>query len=374
MEASMEQKLRVCIWDDNGDSRANVRLVLEKLGAYQISEYRSGAGSVEELVALRSQLLLVDVDYSLPEPERMLPELRRQLPELRLFALSRRLDEAARRRYHAAGFEAVLLKPLAADSLLQALDANKRARAEDSAQVLSFMSPKGKSGRTTLIVNLALSLARISGEKVGIIDAETNFADVDAFLNLNPRSTIVEALRDLSYLNADSLQNYFEEVSDKVFVLCGAKTPQQAAFLAPEGLTRLLQLARGGFRYLLVDLGSGFTPLSIAAAEASERVYLTAMADGTFEVLHLKRTLEIMRSLEDWERRVSCVITRMTPDVRRAKQLEEQIGCPVLLIPNEYRLCAEAANNGRMAVDIGRSSTLTQQIDRMAFAINNGGR
>jgi pilus assembly protein CpaE len=157
-------------------------------------------------------------------------------------------------------------------------------------------------------------------------------------------------------------------------VLCGAKTPQQAAFLAPEGLTRLLQLARGGFRYLLVDLGPGFTPLSIAVAEASERVYLTAMADGTFEVLHLKRTLEIMRSLEDWERRVSCVITRMTPDVRRAKQLEEQIGCPVLLIPNEYRLCAEAANNGRMAVDIGRSSALTQQIDRMAFAINDGGR
>ena len=64
----------------------------------------------------------------------------------------------------------------------------------------------------------------------------------------------------------------------------------------------------------------------------------------------------------------------MAPDVRRAKELEELIGCPVTLIPNEYLLCSEAANNGRMAVDIGSGSPLTQQIDRMAFAINGGGR
>ena len=53
------------------------------------------------------------------------------------------------------------------------------------------------------------------------------------------------------------------------------------------------------------------------------------------------------------------------------RELEEEIGCPVTLIPNEYLLCSEAANNGRMAVDIGSGSPLTQQIDRMAFAIHD---
>ena len=219
-----------------------------------------------------------------------------------------------------------------------------------------------------------MALARVSGEKVGIIDAETNFADMDAFLNLNPRSTIVEVLRDLTYLTSGTLEKYFEEVSDKVFVLCGAKTPQQAAFVEPEGLTKLINLARPNFRYLLVDLAPGFNPISIAAAEASERVYLTTMAGGAFEIKHLERAMEIFRSLDNWQQRVGCVITRMTPDVRRAKELEEQIGCPVTLIPNEYLLCSEAANNGRMAVDIGSGSPLTQQIDRMAFAIHGGGR
>ena len=273
-------------------------------------------------------------------------------------------------------FDAFLLKPLDAESFGKAVEAGRLHKGANASncQVLSFFSPKGKSGRTTLIVILALALARVSGEKVGIIDAESNFADMDAFLNLNPRSTIVEALRDLSYLTSGTLEKYFEEMSEKVFVLCGAKTPQQAAFVEPEGLTKLINLARPPFRYLLVDLAPGVNPVRIAAAEASEKVYLTTMAGGTFEIKHLQRAMEIFQSLDNWQQRVGCVITRRAPDVRRAKELEERIGCPVTLIPNEYLLCSEAANNGRMALDIGSGAPLTQQIDRMAFAIRGEGR
>ena len=371
----MAQKIRVCIWDEDSESRAGILRVLGNLDDYQVTEYHSGAGGIANLENLRPQILLLDVDYTIAQPDKLVPELRKNLPGLKIIAMSKRWDESSRQRFGDLGFDAMLLKPLDIESFLKAAEvANQDKVAKNNCQVLSFFSPKGKSGRTTLIVNLALALARVSGEKVGIIDAETNFADMDAFLNLNPRSTIVEVLRDLTYLTSGTLEKYFEEVSNKVFVLCGAKTPQQAAFVEPEGLTKLINLARPNFRYLLVDLAPGFNPISIVAAEASERVYLTTMAGGAFEIKHLERAMEIFRSLDNWQQRVGCVITRMTPDVRRAKELEEQIGCPVTLIPNEYLLCSEAANNGRMAVDIGSGSPLTQQIDRMAFAIHGGGR
>lgn len=371
----MAQKIRVCIWDEDSESRAGMLRVLGNLDDYQVTEYRGGAGGIDNLVSLRPQILLLDVDYTIVNPDKLLPELRKSLPDLKIIAMGKRWDESSRQKFNELGFDAMLLKPLDVESFQKAVTTASQDKASKSnCQVLSFFSPKGKSGRTTLIVNLALALARVSGEKVGIIDAETNFADMDAFLNLNPRSTIVEALRDLTYLTSGTLEKYFEEVSDKVFVLCGAKTPQQAAFVEPEGLTKLINLARPNFRYLLVDLAPGFNPISIAAAEASEKVYLTTMAGGTFEIKHLERAMEIFQSLDNWQQRVGCVITRMAPDVRRAKELEEQIGCPVTLIPNEYLLCSEAANNGRMALDIGSGSPLTQQIDRMAFAIHGGGR
>ena len=372
----MVQKVRVCIWDEDNSSRAGILRVLKNLEDYQIIEYHDGSGGIGNLESLRPQVLLVDVDYTIAQPEKLAAELRKTMPTLKLVAMGKRWDENSREMFEEMGYDALLLKPLDVESFQKAMEIAfaSKVRIGNNCQVLSFFSPKGKSGRTTLIVNLALALARVSGEKVGIIDAETNFADMDAFLNLNPRSTIVEALRDLTYLTSGTLEKYFEEVSDRVFVLCGATSPQQAAFVEPEGLTKLINLARPNYRYILVDLAPGFNPISIAAAEASEKVYLTTMAGGAFEIKHLERAMEIFRSLDNWQQRVGCVITRMAPDVRRAKELEEQIGCPVTLIPNEYLLCSEAANNGRMAVDIGSGSPLTQQIDRMAFAIHGEGR
>lgn len=244
----------------------------------------------------------------------------------------------------------------------------------DVCQIVSFFSPKGKSGRTTIIVNLALALARISGERVGIIDADTHFADMDAFLNLNPPSTVVEALRDISYLKPGTLLNYFEEAADNVYVLCGAKTPQQASYVEPKALEQLLAMARNCFRYVLVDIAPGFNPVSIAACEASQHVFLTSMADDAFEVQHLQRAMEIFHSLSNWQERVSCIISRLQPDMHHALELEKQIGCPVMLLPNEYILCAEAANNGRMALDVGPSSPLTTQIEQIAHKLSPEGR
>lgn len=369
----MVQKTRVCIWDSDGSSRERSAKVLNNLEGYQAVEYRNGGGGVGDLVSLRPQILVVDVDYTLPEPEKLLGELRSSLPQLKLIALSRQWDEANRRRFAGSGFDSYLLKPLEAESFLKAVG-NINGRRQHLCDVLSFFSPKGKSGRTTMLINLAMCLAQTSGERVAIIDAETNFADVDAFLNLNPRSTIVEALRDLPYLTAGTVERYFEEVNDRVMVLCGARTPQQAAFIDPKGLAGLINLVRGSFRYVLIDLSAGFNETNIAGIEASDKVFLTAMAGEAYVIKHLQRSLEILHSIDDWEKRVTCVITRLEPEVRRRAELEQTLGCPVILLPNEYRLCAEAANNGRMALDMGHGNPLAQEIERWAEAICSEGR
>ena len=369
----MAQKLRVCIWDSDSESRERSLKVLNNLEEYQAMEYRSGGGGVENLISLRPQILLVDVDYTVTDPDRLLAELRRGLPGVKLIGLSRRWDESARRRFEGSGFDAYLLKPFEAESFRRAVESASEVNLK-MCEVFSFFSPKGKSGRTTMLINLAMCLARTSGEKVAIVDAETNFADVDAFLNLNPRSTIVEALRDLPYLTTSTVERYFEEVNDKVAVLCGARSPQQAAFVEPKGLTGLINLIRHSFRYILIDMSAGFNEANIAAMESSNKVFVTAMAGEAYVIKHMQRSIEVLKSLDNWENRVSCVITRLQPEVRRRAELEQQLGCPVILLPNEYQLCAEAANNGRMALDMGHETPLVQEIERWAEAICAEGR
>lgn len=365
----MAQKMRVAIWDGDSEVRNRMCTIVRRLDSYDVIEYRSGAGSVDELCAMRPEIILIDVDYTVTNPENIVKSIRGMLPRVVLVAMSNQWDEGRRKMYGDL-FDGTLLRSFDADSFVRAVQAAVNNKAKDNGcVVMSFFAPKGKSGRTTTIVNLAMALARKSGGSVGIIDAETNFADMDVFLNLNPQSTIVEALRDLGYLTPGSLNRYFEEVNEQVKVLCGAKTPQMAAYIEPKGLTKLIELARNNFSYVLIDLPPGFSQVSIAACEASDKIYLTAMSGGAYEVEHLISSMDIFHSLNNWEQRVECIITRMKPDAHTRGDLEQRIGCPVVQLPNEYLLCAAAANNGRMAMDIGPESALTQQIDLMADAI-----
>lgn len=362
------QKERVLAWIADTEQRIRLVNVINRSGKYQAVEYRNAGGELEGLYMQRPQYILLDVDYAVTEPEPIVSALRKNIKGVRIIGLSFRWDEFKRKQL-ADLFDTVLVMPFDLDSFERAAEDAQSQSSNSKCEVMAFFAPKGKSGRTTLIVNLAMSLARASGEKVCIIDAETNFADMDTFLNLAPQSTIVEALRDLPYLTPNTFTKYCESVNNDVSVLCGAKSLQNAAYVTAEGLTKLIQLARKCYRFVLIDLAPGFNPVTIAACEASEHVFVTTMANDAFEMTHLKKTLEIFHSLENWENRVEVVISRMKPDVHKRSALGEELGCPVNMLPNEYLLCSQAANNGRMALDIGPNSTLTQQIDLMTVAI-----
>lgn len=365
----MAQKMRVAIWEGDSEVRNRMCTIVRRLDSYDVIEYRSGAGNVEELCSLRPEVVLIDIDYTVTNPDNVVNSIRKKLPRVVLVAMSNQWDEG-KRKIFGDMFDGTLLRSFDADSFIKTVQGAVINKSSDNnCTVISFFAPKGKSGRTTTIVNLAMALARVSGGNVGIIDAETNFADMDTFLNLNPQSTVVEALRDIGYLTPGTLSRYFEEVNEQVKVLCGAKTPQMAAYLEPKSLTKLIQMARNNFSYILIDLPPGFTQISIAACEASDKVYLTAMSGGAYEIEHLQRSMDIFHSLDNWEQRVECILTRMKPDARTRGEIEEKLGCPVIQLPNEYLLCAAAANNGRMAQDIGPDSGLTQQINLMADAI-----
>lgn len=371
----MSQRARVLVWIADGEMRNRMVAVVNRLSEFQGTEYRNGAGQFEDLYMQRPNCILMDADYAVRDVDAAVREIRKNLPGVALVGLSYRWDELKRKQMVGL-FDSLLVMPFDTDSINRALvEAQSNvSTANNKCEVMAFFAPKGKSGRTTLIVNLAMALARASGERVGIIDAETNFADMEAFLNLNPQSTIVEAMRDLQYLTPNTLNRYFEEVNTNVHVMCGARTPQQAAFIDAAGLTKLINLAKKNFSYLLIDIAPGFNNISIAACEAADRAYITIMSGGAFEMQNLEKSLEIFHSLDNWKQRVSCVITRMQPDVHKRIELEDKFGTTVTLLPNEYMLCSQAANNGRMAMDIGPQSPLTQQIDMMAKAIVEAGR
>ena len=211
----------------------------------------------------------------------------------------------------------------------------------------------------------------MTGEKVGIIDADLQFGDMAVFFNLNPQSTIVEATRDTNFLSPVSLGNYFMPVTQNVFVLCGTKDPSLIDSVAIDALESVVTMAKSLFRYILIDVPPGFNPTSISMAEMADTTYIVVMKNDAFEMKHMRRAIEIFKDWPDVEQRLKPIFTRVMPcNERSLYQLQEQLDFPVEgILPNEYMLVSSAADNGRMALDILPDSKLSMSIELIADKI-----
>lgn len=359
----MKENIKICVWDSDKINCKYMIDTINEISGYFAGGYENGMADIQELLWKNPQILLIDIDYTITEPKRFIKNIKVQIPHLKLIAVSeeKRMESAEELKH--LGFDAVLNKRFSHDEFVNVVKAFSGDKS-NNCKIISFFSPKGKSGKTTLIVNLATAIANITQKKVAIIDADTTFADIDVFFNTNPKSTIVETLRDIEYLSKDTVLRYFEEVAQDVYILSGAKEPQLASYVTDEGLEKLIKLVRDNFDYVLIDTSAGFNLVNIKACELANKVYVMAMHDDDYEMYHLERTMEIFHSLDNWQKRVEIAIMRLKPDLNKKSELERKFTVPVTLLPNEYIQSAKAVNYGSVKAD--ESSDLAKEIFKMA--------
>ena len=353
------------------------RLMLERLSSVirntkdfeLVSRYQRAGDALGQGLVFKPNLILLDIDDE--DNLSMLEDFTKTFSDADVICLSAKWAPSDSESIARAGAKGFLIKPFTSEELIEALRTFNKSGLSFGSDVISFFSPKGKSGKTTLIANLGMALAQKTGQQVGIIDADLQFGDMSVFFNLTPKTTIVEAVRDINFLSPVTLNSYFLPIAENLRVLCGTRRPEYAEMVDIKAFTEVIDMARSMYRYVLIDLPSGFTPISIATAEASDITYLAAMINGVFEIHHMKRALEIFKAWPDFERRVRTVFTRVEPcDANEQNKLAELLEFPVSsIIPNEYMLTSSAANNGQMAILEQPDSRLAKMVNQMAGSI-----
>lgn len=337
---------------------------MELEARFQNSSDALGQGRV-----FNPNIILLDADIG--NATELLQDLIGVFPAASIICTGEKWDAEGTSHFIQAGASGYLIKPFTYNGLKEAIKTYTANGMELDCQTMVFFSPKGKSGKTTLIANLAMALGRTTNEQVGIIDADLQFGDMAVFFNLEPQSTIVEASRDAKFLSPLDLKSYYTKVNDKVSVLCGTKNPSLIDRVSIDSLEAVIKMSRSLFKYLLIDVPAGFNPTSIAAAEMSSTTYVVAMMNGGYEVKHVQRALEIFEGWDDCAKRVKAVFTRVVPcneDSRR--KLSEAMGYPVeAVMPNAYMVVSKAADNGQMAMDLEPDSPLAMSINYLAGRI-----
>ena len=181
----------------------------ELAARYQRAGDALGQGSV-----FKPDIVLLDIDGD--DNVSLLQDFVTTFSDASVFCLSARWTPSDSEVIARAGARGFLIKPFTADELQDAVETFAKTGISAEAEVLSFFSSKGKSGKTTLIANLGYALAQKTGQQVGIIDADVQFGDMAVFLNVAPKTTILEASRDINFLSPVTLNGYFSPVADKI--------------------------------------------------------------------------------------------------------------------------------------------------------------
>lgn len=358
------------------------RLMLEQLsqtirktaGFELVARYQNPSEALGQGSVFQPNLILLDVEGT--TGSNLLTEFHSTYDGVAILCMGEQWQAERASHYVQAGAKGYIVKPFTSEELKEAVDTFARSGMEVGAETITFFSPKGKSGKTTLIANLALALARTTHEQVGIIDADLQFGDMAVFFNLSPASTIVEAVRDVRFLSPVTLAQYFMPVTQNVHVLCGTRTPNLIDRVSIPAFEEIIRMAQSLYRYVLIDVPQAFNPTAIAAAELSDITYLVAMFNDGYEIQHMQRAMEIFEDWPDYEQRALPIFTRVTPcGVARQQELSRQLGYRVAaVIPNAYNVVSAAADKGRMAVDIEPGSELTKFVTKLALDISRGKR
>lgn len=235
--------------------------------------------------------------------------------------------------------------------------------------VVSFLGTKGGTGTTTLAVNCAAEIRRVTGLPTVVVDLKPGTGDVGLFLGVRSKFTFLDLLDQLQWIDPGAVPGLLVRHECGVDVLPGASDYGRPATADAPDVEQALDALRRAYAYVVVDAGSTLGPCSAAALHASDEVHLVANPDVPC-LRNLQRLRDLVRLAGVPEDHVRYVLNRTSDvEVVPLREIEEALGRHIdHRFTSDYRTVASALTAGVPLFAV-RSGALRAEFDTFARAI-----
>lgn len=272
------------------------------------------------------------------------------------------------------GADDYVAKPVDMEVLRHKIDALLRRSARHPAGVapatgklICVTSAKGGVGVTTLTANLAVLLCR-RNETVCAFDLSLEHGDLPLLLDMQPRGTIADVIRDLQAdVEMAHWDDYLMRHPAGPRLLAAPPRPHDAASIDEAAVSAVTAKLRGLHDYTIADLPPGYSDTSLQVYESAERIVVVTSP----ELTSLRRTRELLGVLAGLgvdEERVLVVLNRVV-DVAGidSRRVEAFLRRPVSIsIPHGGAAFQEAVTTGRPVVLSGSGGEAGAAISSLA--------
>lgn len=363
---------RIYVIDDDEQLLRMVGLMLER-GGHTVTLISNPVDGLEQVRTDKPDLLVLDVMMPNMSGHDISREVRsnKNLEDLPILVLTARSQEVDRATALKSGADDYLSKPVTSQELIERVDGllAKRGgpkKAEEGVLVTLF-GLRGGSGRTTLAVNLAAAIRRVSQQEVCLVDLSPTGSQTVMHMRLQARSSWVDLPPDK--LDWNTLKNHLIIHPSGLRVLAAPSKPVSAV-APPEETTRtILSLLRQNVAFTVVDAPNVYSAAFVAAvSEADMSLHVV-----TPEVVSVQTAVQLNRLLAKTNvtiKRKSHILNQVTPEAQLPQSaVERGLNTRVAFLIGYDANQARAMAQGVPLTLTSAKSPLPTVVKRMAEAI-----
>lgn len=232
-------------------------------------------------------------------------------------------------------------------------------------KVIALSSGKGGVGKTTIVVNLAIALAKETKEPVALLDLF--IGDTLALVNETARMTLSEIPEAIREIDLELLSPYAVRHQSGVHFYAWFFSPERnlPEYIDLGRLESALKALREGYRYILVD-----TPLTLYVPDLElltlmDEVLIVAVP---WDLLSLRATKALALGMQRWNLTPKLLFNRVQADADLTPEfIASQLGLEIWeTIPNDSRSVVNSVNLGEPLVLSNPESEVAKAIHRIA--------
>ncbi len=239
-------------------------------------------------------------------------------------------------------------------------------------KVVSVFSPKGGVGKTTMAVNLALTLADRGARQVVLLDLDLAFGDVAITMQLFPSHSIEHAIGAEDSLDYEALDGLLTRHDSGLMVLAAPSLPDAHDRVTPTLVSRMIRVLKENYDYVIVDTAPAFDEQTLTALDETDDLVMVATLDVP-TLKNVKVALETLDMLNIAQDHRHLLLNRADDAVGiGAEKVEAILGMPVSTQITTSIDIAAATNAGRPIVLSAPDHSSSRAVRALAQALSGG--
>ncbi|OFV69500.1 AAA family ATPase [Acetobacterium wieringae] len=375
------EKIKVMIVGNNDNRIYEIKSLLRSDRVAFIGFSKQDENVLEKAISLKPHVLIIQCEDDYKAAIDLAEKIYIRIPGCSVILICDRFDVSTIEKVMLAGIRKVLQFPIDAETLQENIELAhymEKSRLENAditasnnmqSRIITVFGAKGGIGKTTIAINLAVSLAKM-GKKVAVIDADLQFGDVNVYFDIDPKDTISELSQGNDAGDIDAIKRMMALHFSGVSIVCAPKSPEYAEYVTPKNIETMINTMRPFYDYILIDTAPVFSDITMAAIENSNLVLLVTVQDIS-TLRNTKITLNILESLQQKEK-TELVINRLTKGLISLKDMQRVLNEPVKnTIVFDFKTATTAHNKGIPIVLDAPKSEISKNLKKLAQYIVN---